>query len=162
MKLKSFVAGALLAAASFGASATQIFAPNPVVGNSFTNALIGQITIAGPSDILGNIFAAESVNYGFISLNLDHVTFTNATVGNLVDTDASATGFSLHNVAAGTYNILATGTIDFTPASPVHGVAFLGANYAVTAVPEPETYGMLLGGLALMGVVARRKAKKAA
>lgn len=26
-----------------------------------------------------------------------------------------------------------------------------------TAVPEPETYAMLLGGLALMGVVARRR-----
>ena len=162
MKLKSFVAGALMAAASFGASATQIFAPNPVVGISFTNTLIGQITVGAASNIVGNIFAAESVNYGFVSMNLDHVTFSSATVGSLVDFDASAQGFNLHNVAAGTYNILASGTIDYTPASPVHGVAFLGANYSVTAVPEPETYGMLLGGLALMGVVARRKAKKAA
>jgi hypothetical protein len=24
-------------------------------------------------------------------------------------------------------------------------------------VPEPETYGMLLGGIALLGVVARRR-----
>ncbi|MCU6498905.1 FxDxF family PEP-CTERM protein [Rugamonas sp. A1-17] len=162
MKLKSIAAGALLAVASFGASATQIFAPNPVVGTSFVNTLIGQITVSGQSDIVGDIFAANSVNYGFISLNLDHVTFTNATVGSLVDMDATATGFNLHNVAAGTYDILATGSIDFTPTSPVHGVAFLGANYTVTAVPEPETYGMLLGGLALVGVVARRKAKKAA
>lgn len=34
-------------------------------------------------------------------------------------------------------------------------------NVSVTAaVPEPETYAMLLGGLALMGVAARRKAKR--
>lgn len=34
-------------------------------------------------------------------------------------------------------------------------VEFLTSN--VSAVPEPATYGMLLGGLALMGVVARRR-----
>jgi hypothetical protein len=30
----------------------------------------------------------------------------------------------------------------------------------VTAVPEPETYAMLLAGLGLMGVVARRRQQK--
>lgn len=34
-------------------------------------------------------------------------------------------------------------------------VEFLASN--VAAVPEPATYGMLLGGLALMGMVARRR-----
>jgi hypothetical protein len=34
-----------------------------------------------------------------------------------------------------------------------------GDNIAA-AVPEPETYAMLLGGLALLGVAARRKAKR--
>lgn len=39
------------------------------------------------------------------------------------------------------------------------GSIALGLNTAgtISAVPEPETYGMLLGGLALMGLVARRK-----
>lgn len=31
--------------------------------------------------------------------------------------------------------------------------------YSVTAVPEPETYAMLLAGLGLMGAVARRRRK---
>ena len=31
-----------------------------------------------------------------------------------------------------------------------------------TAVPEPETYAMLLAGLGLMGVVARRRKQQAA
>jgi hypothetical protein len=33
---------------------------------------------------------------------------------------------------------------------PFHG-------YVTTPVPEPTTYAMLLGGLGLMGVVARRR-----
>ncbi len=32
---------------------------------------------------------------------------------------------------------------------------------AVSAVPEPETYAMMLGGLGLMGFVARRRNKAA-
>lgn len=35
-----------------------------------------------------------------------------------------------------------------------------GGDLLLTAVPEPETYGMMLGGLALLGVVARRRAAK--
>jgi len=32
----------------------------------------------------------------------------------------------------------------------------------VAAVPEPETYAMLLGGLGLMGFIARRRKQAAA
>jgi len=36
------------------------------------------------------------------------------------------------------------------------------ALYTVTAVPEPETYAMLLAGLGLTGLIARRRKVKVA
>jgi len=43
----------------------------------------------------------------------------------------------------------------------VNGGAFqsFSANTLTTAVPEPETYAMLLGGLGLVGAIARRRQK---
>lgn len=41
------------------------------------------------------------------------------------------------------------------------GYGVVTYTYTTAPVPEPETYGMLLAGLALMGVVAKRKSRKA-
>jgi hypothetical protein len=34
------------------------------------------------------------------------------------------------------------------------------ANYSITAVPEPETFAMMLAGLGLMGSIALRRNRK--
>ena len=61
------------------------------------------------------------------------------------------------------------GTLDFTKSYTllVKGSSVNNGTYtaqitldALPAVPEPETYAMLLAGLGLMGAVARRKAKR--
>jgi hypothetical protein len=59
------------------------------------------------------------------------------------------------NLSAGSYYLDVTGTILGTGVVSYSGnVSVTGA---VTAVPEPATYGMLLGGLGLIGFAARRK-----
>ncbi|MCX7294173.1 FxDxF family PEP-CTERM protein [Janthinobacterium sp.] len=55
---------------------------------------------------------------------------------------------------AGEYTVHVTGVTSLTRAQYVGTVS-------ARPVPEPETYGMLLGGLALVGFAARRRARKA-
>lgn len=43
----------------------------------------------------------------------------------------------------------------------VGGYGKVTYTYTIAPVPEPETYGMLLAGLALVGVAAKRKSRKA-
>lgn len=65
----------------------------------------------------------------------------------------------LSTLGAGNYYVLVTGQI-LGAAGGVYG-GTLNVT-AVTAVPEAETYAMMLAGLGLLGVVARRKAAKKA
>lgn len=57
-----------------------------------------------------------------------------------------------------------SGTVNFTPGIANGGTAWFGLEEAITAtqvnagVPEPASLGMLAGGLALIGVIRRRKA----
>jgi hypothetical protein len=162
IKLKSFVGAAIAAAtlstAMNSASAETVFA-DPISGSSFTNVVVGTINISTLSNLSGSFFAADSLSFAPLpfSLTLDSVTFTSGTVGSLVDLLPAANDFSFTNVAAGDYVIRASGTL--LGDGQFKNFAIIGATYNVTAVPEPETFAMLLAGLGLMGTIARRRNK---
>ncbi|GGY85252.1 FxDxF family PEP-CTERM protein [Pseudoduganella plicata] len=159
MKLKFAIAG-LLAAASFSAmAADQSVAIIDGVG-SFDSLVVG--------------------NDGVLSGGLDVLTFNGVGPG-LYDVVLTISGQNLSfDAAASTLNgfkgeAYGVGKLKFfgveaTTESPfvlnLAGVAnnakaIYSGELTVAAVPEPSTYGMLLGGLGIMGFLARRKAKKA-
>jgi hypothetical protein len=64
---------------------------------------------------------------------------------------------STNNLMAGNYYLQVSGNMVSTSAASFGGAVSLAA-----PVPEPETYGMMLGGLGLLGFLARRRKAKQA
>lgn len=99
------------------------------VKDSVTVGGDGKLTITQTYDS-SSALLSSFVDKGTLTANLTEVATGSATVGALVLAEFATSGNYY-------------GTITYT--------------YDAAPVPEPETYGMLLVGLGLMGVVARRK-----
>jgi hypothetical protein len=152
--------------------------------NAATNEFVFRTTAAG--DIAGvngaayvfGLDAGGSTNAPFASVGLPGVTFnstvtlrangsaavgatpvTTQIVGNQIFTTVSASLLPSKGLAFKDYtwtvwsidtNVTGLGRLaDFAP----------DANIKVSAVPEPATYGMLMAGLGMLGMVARRRAR---
>jgi hypothetical protein len=76
---------------------------------------------------------------------------------------ASSEGYMIslvsEKVNAGNYYFTVSGVTNMSPYGHFSGVNSYGGTISVTAVPEPETYAMLLAGLGVVGFAARRRNK---
>jgi len=156
-----------------------------VAYNASTNEFIFRTTTAGPiAGVAGAAYVfgldvGGSTNAPFASVGLPGVTF-NSTVTLRADGtgSAGATPVSTHIVGNQIFSTVSASLLPSKGLPPkdytwtvwsidtrVTGLGRLAdfapnANITVSAVPEADTYAMLVAGLGMLGMVARRRSRK--
>ena len=121
-------------------------------GNTFTDKFAFTTSVSG-------MLSGDLTSLSGTALNgLDITDFSLYNAGGLVLAGTSlSTGmidqwtFGSNTLAAGDYWVQVSGSVLSNAAGRYY------ANIALAPVPEPATYGMLLGGLGLLGFMARRR-----
>lgn len=167
MKLKFVAAAAVLALTSVGSFATTTALDPLAPSASFANTVTGAFTDSWTFNLPTLSAVAASVT------NVE-VSFGSFTAGGIMGFEAWLNGTQLFGptsivgpvsgvtvktqvlaggtvLPAGMYSLMVKGS-GITGAS-----ASYGGNIVATPVPEPETYAMMLAGLAAVGFLARRR-----
>lgn len=174
---KSLIAAIVFASASFGSSAVMaqdVIGNSPQALNLIDNSAFFGDTFEADNE--GNTFADRftfTVD-GDVGVNLDAII---SSISRSADEGLDITGLALYgeddtlitngsslmtgvmdvwsissdNLVAGNYYLQVSGTLVSDTAGSFGGAVMLAP------VPEPETYGMMLGGLGVLGFLARRR-----
>ncbi|MQA39363.1 PEP-CTERM sorting domain-containing protein [Rugamonas aquatica] len=128
--------------------------------NSISGNSIDMLGTPGPG-VLSQSFTAVAGTTYTLSFDLTHNPYSH---GAGLDVFVGGNHYSFEGstpVTNYTFNFTTTGGTQALVFSSVGGDGYSGAvldNVSVTAaVPEPETYAMMLAGLGLVGVIARRR-----
>lgn len=169
----SLTSAATLSSFSFYAlgNTTASLQLNVAQWNPGTNAKNQATNSVGPTLLTTTGSAIETFNSagGFTTLEFDNLALNlNANtkyIAYLTSSDPTVTGIQLSRTQTvndvsgfGIGNAYLSNVPGTGWQLPFNGSGFLSLQYtAVTAVPEPENYAMLLAGMGLIGFIARRK-----
>jgi hypothetical protein len=162
--MKNLLAAALLLASTSVFATTTTFSGYDKPGTSNANTTKISISYtAGSFDLSGEVDPTswltwiQNNNSGlYLEGNLisdKGDTYTWSPVLSLTDIDPTVWKFNFSNLAAGNY------TLQFNLFGGGHYTGSYAISAVTTPVPEPETYGMMLFGLGLMGTIAVRRQK---
>ena len=171
MKLKSFIAAAVLGAASIGSAYAASYTINltNTTGNLWTSGFnvtpspLGAFTDIfhfTPDATFGSTAQAFLANLSVTGSDASAINFTSANLNGIALTGfggPTVFGYAQGQVLAQT-SLLFNGPLTLTVIGNSHGGSYGGTfNLNLAPVPEPETYGMLLAGLGILGFLARRR-----
>ena len=148
MKLKSIAAAAVLAVASLGAAAntfaglTAGFSDLSITSGNFDHTITFDGLAVGWYDVVGAL-AASNVSWTSVTLN-----------GN------SWTTFSTPSYSFGLIQVTnLSEQLTMNLKGTATGSGWYNGGLTVSAVPEPESYALMLAGLGLIGTIALRRSK---
>lgn len=164
----TLMTGAAAQASTFNFS--YDFTDGTAISGSFDGTANGDL-VTGLSNISlllngASLSSSPFRAYGFAantgSPNLNAVVSFSGLQSNFIFTDGSPDGSTGSFFLAIPYSSTSTSLVQFVTSAGMYVTdsapgTNVQANWHVTSVPEPETYAMLLAGLGLLGVAARRR-----